>query len=432
MSGGQTKLSLGGHNQLKVIDGVFLIKDINVKDFVDKFGTPTYLFHLDMVADSTKNIMNVFKKVFSPKILTEKEYSDSCQACNVQPRGFYSVKSNYIEPVLQSIKNEGFGFEILSEPELNQLIKMAVDPKLILCGGPYFPVSLMKKALEYGIEEYVIYDLEDLKRLNSNAEQLGLRVKVILRFIQYKHVSRNGISLIDESFEILKQISQTSKNIEIIGILNHYGSQLNSVEVYRSNAEFLVDVANQLKDKSNIICKVFNIGGGFPESFVFPDTHFISYLQEMKKYFSENNWGNVNIYYEPGRYIVGGAGFLFSTIVRRNNHLSTLYFDVGTNIIPKFARTSIRFHNIDKIDCPIKSKFDIMGIIPSDQDILAKNYNFESDSQEGDRVVISGVGAYTLTFSNRFPYAFPSIIVSEKGEFRIFRGRGDSRDIAIN
>ena len=72
MSGGQTKLSLGGHNQLKVIDGVFLIKDINVKDFVDKFGTPTYLFHLDMVADSTKNIMNVFKKVFSPKILTEK------------------------------------------------------------------------------------------------------------------------------------------------------------------------------------------------------------------------------------------------------------------------------------------------------------------------------------------------------------------------
>ncbi len=489
MENGKTKLSLGGHNQLKLVNGVLLIKDLPVKTIIEKFGAPTFFFHSELIKKSTQNIMNIFEKVFSSRfqqknfqnkeseentVMEEKlqnaltsnsfesresvesrdsiDSRDSCEKRNNQTnselrnphtlqnnqkyenhtKGFYSVKSNYLEPVLDCLNEMKFGFEVITEPELNLLIRMQIDPTRILCGGPYFPLSLMEKAIKYGIQEYVIYDLEDLIALNEIAQKNSKILSIILRFVQYKYEARVGIPAIDESFKKLAEITRKSFNVKIIGILNHYASQMNSIEVYQKNAEFLVDIANKLLHHCRIRCSVFDIGGGFPESFVFPDAHFCTYLQEMKNIFEKNNWANVNIYYEPGRYIVGGAGFLLSTIVRRNNHFSTLFLDVGTNLIPLFARSSIRLHNVEKIECEQKRKFDIMGIIPSDQDLLAKNYNFEAESEVGDHVIISGVGAYTLTFSNRFPYAFPAIVFYENGEFYEYRSRGDSRDIALN
>ena len=484
----KTKLSLGGHHQLNLINGVLFIKDLAVKHIVDKYGTPTFFFHSDLIKSAIEKIDRIFVRAFSlenrldhrrigntscsanyvnriqkPKdtdFLNSQESSESrksvesqefCEKENnsnkndendsergqlvnlsIKPRGFYSVKSNYLEPVIKMINEMNFGFEIITELELNLLIKNRIDPERILCGGPYFPLSLMEKAINYGIDEYVLYDLDDLIKINDIANRANTRIKVILRFVQNKYEARVGIPAIDTEFDRLSDIIQKAKSIKIIGILNHYASQMNSIEVYQKNAEFLVDIANKLRDKCGIRCSVFDIGGGFPEAFIFPDTHFLKYLEEMRNIFIKNNWADVNIYYEPGRYIVGSAGFLFSKIVRRNNHYSTLFLDVGTNLIPIFARSSIRLHNVDKIACEQKKKFDIMGSIPSDQDLLAKNYNFEADSDVNDRVIISGVGAYTLTFSNRFPYAFPAIIFYENGEFHEYRSRGDSRDIALN
>jgi diaminopimelate decarboxylase len=220
-------------------------------------------------------------------------------------------------------------------------------------------------------------------------------------------------------------------NIRFVGILNHYGSQMNSVEGYRKNGQFLVGIANSLLEKCGIKISVFNIGGGFPESFVIPKNHFMDYLQEMKQIFSETGWGECSVYYEPGRYIVGGAGFLLASIVKKNEEFRTYFLDVGINIIPQFARSSLRFHNVDKICEEAQEKYDIMGIVPSDQDILAKNYNFQNTSEVGDKVIISGVGAYTITFSTRFPYQFPTILFCENDEISVFRSRGDSEDVSL-
>jgi len=85
--------------------------------------------------------------------------------------------------------------------------------------------------------------------------------------------------------------------------------------------------------------------------------------------------------------------------------------NIGNNICPKFSRSSFRFYNASKIDHPHKYKTSIAGIIPTDQDVLAKNYFFNNDIEIGDKVLITNVGAYTLTFSNRFPYELPSILL---------------------
>jgi len=49
--------------------------------------------------------------------------------------------------------------------------------------------------------------------------------------------------------------------------------------------------------------------------------------------------------------------------------------------------------------------------VPTDQDVLAKNYFFTKNLKENDIVLVTNVGAYTLTFSNRFPYTLPKILL---------------------
>jgi len=59
--------------------------------------------------------------------------------------------------------------------------------------------------------------------------------------------------------------------------------------------------------------------------------------------------------------------------------------------------------------------------MPTDQDVLVKDYFFTYDLKEGDIVVVTNVGAYNLTFSNRFPYLLPNIIlVKNKTATNIF------------
>ncbi|MBD3352663.1 MAG: hypothetical protein GF364_14345, partial [Candidatus Lokiarchaeota archaeon] len=55
----------------------------------------------------------------------------------------------------------------------------------------------------------------------------------------------------------------------------------------------------------------------------------------------------------------------------------------------------------------------IYGTVLSEEDILAKRYNFTDDTEEGDFVIVLNTGAYTHTFSNRFPYYRPKFYIIE-------------------
>jgi diaminopimelate decarboxylase len=73
-----------------------------------------------------------------------------------------------------------------------------------------------------------------------------------------------------------------------------------------------------------------------------------------------------------------------------------------------------------------------MGNIPSDQDILVKNYNFTPSIQTRDYILIANVGAYALTWSIRFPYPNPSIILIESDQIKEIHNRNSPNDFSIH
>ena len=188
--------------------------------------------------------------------------------------------------------------------------------------------------------------------------------------------------------------------------MNNIGQFEQNIKTIISNLKLLLE--------NKIFIENINLGGGFPEATVMKRDQLIKIARMIKDCFKKSSLVLPNISFEPGRYFVGDAGLFLSKIIRVSED-RWIFIDIGNHICPKFAKCSLRFYNASLIDEPHKYKTSIAGIVPTDQDVLAKNYFFTQKLREEDNVIITNTGAYCLTFSNRFPYVLPTIILV-KGE----------------
>ena len=194
---------------------------------------------------------------------------------------------------------------------------------------------------------------------------------------------------------------------------------MNNINQFKHNISALAYTLKLFSDHG-IDFENINLGGGFPEATVMPQDQLTQIAKEIKSTLEEFQINYRHIYFEPGRYFVGDAGLFISKIVKVDED-RWVFLNIGNHICPKFARCSLRFYNASQINKPHKYKTSIAGIIPTDQDVLAKDYFFTENLRKGDKVLITNTGAYCLTFSNRFPYSLPKILlINNKSLKQIF------------
>ncbi len=392
----KNKNSLFGNKYVNVKQNSLYLANIKVLDIAKEFSTPTFIYLNNKIQDNILKIKETFSEIFP------------------NSQGFYSMKANFFESVLKTVKNCQFGAEIVGIPELDILTKINFPLKIVIAGGPYLPNLFLNKLINRKIGYIVIYDIEDIQRIQNKIEELGLtssyHQKILIRFRSPKFTGRQGIELNNDNLQRINKIFNTCKNLQFKGILSHFGTRLKTIKNYEDNFNFIVSIMNSIKEVFKNYPEIIDIGGGFSNADSLKIGQLNNILRNMRDLLSENDINNYQIFYEPGRFITEDAGFCISKVFRYNNETKTVFLNIGNNYIPKFIKSSLRFYNASKIcDSPNKS-VDFMGPIPSDQDILAKNYNFTPSVTKGDIVLISNVGAYAYTWSTRFPYNSPSIL----------------------
>lgn len=397
---------LAGNPYLKVKEGAIIIDSVPLDTILRDYHTPLMIFIENRIRDNVKRFNNVFSNVFD------------------NYEGFYSVKANYLPTINKIISSEKIGAEIISIPELNMALNAKFSPENIIVGGPYLSNKLIKKCINHLIKEIVVYNLKDLKIIEKYAKKLNRCQNICLRINSGKYESKLGIKINSENSKIIKSILDQCNNIKISTILSHYGSQMNHPNQYLNNANLLIESLKILR-KNGISIKNINFGGGFPEATVIHEEQLKIIGKRIKKELKKNQIEYKNVYFEPGRYIVGDAAIFVSKIIKKTED-RWIFLNIGNNICPKFARCSLRFYNASQIEKAHKFKTSIAGIIPTDQDVLAKDYFFTNQIHDKDKVLITNVGAYCLTFSNRFPYRLPRMILIKDEEYKeIFNQKQD-------
>lgn len=388
------------------------VENVSFKTLASTYGTPCY--------------------IYSKKYLVE-QFSDYKNAFKGYPQTIicYSVKANSNLSILKVFKEMGSGFDIVSGGELERVIAIGANPKKVVFSGVAKSNEEVRKAIEFGILFFNVESFDELEVINKIAKktrhvaEISIRVNPDINPKTHPYISTGlksskfGIP-IRQSFEIYRE-AKKMKNIKLIGIDAHIGSQILDLDPFEDSLERLENLYFKLKDE-NINIDFIDIGGGLgikykDEDHPPPKKKFAQrIIKRMKRI-------NCKLLLEPGRSLVGNSGYLLTAVVyKKNNYKKNfLIIDAGMNDLLRPALYG-SYHKISKVIRSRKDEkiYDVVGPICETGDVIAKNLPM-NDVKLGDILVIHSAGAYGATMSSNYNTRpkIPEILVSGNETFLI-------------
>ncbi len=393
--------ALFGNPLVRETDNGIMLDNVSLRTIANDVPTPFYIMIGKKIRDNIRLLQKVARSFF-PTI-----------------RISYSVKANFMDLVLREVHNQNLTFDIISSYEYRLLKRNSANCDNLIVGGPYLPDSLIESALQEKNPLFVLYNPDQIQRLNMIAKSKNFTPNALLRFVAPKTQGHLGFTSNESTYYQLSNLIPNCSNITFQGVHSHYGTQINTIETYRKNILYLTEIAKHLEERGIFKTKIFDIGGGLPNAGTFKENKLISIFRVMKEEFGTQGFPDTQICIEPGRYIVEDAGLFLMEIISASDDGHTCFVNSGTHNIPRFARNSLRFYNVDQPLSHYNHKTTIYGIVPSEEDILMKNYNFSEKNEIGNKIMVMNCGAYAYTFSTRFPYHLPSLVYINDGTYEV-------------
>ncbi len=375
---------------MKYKKGHFYIENISAEKIAKKFGTPAYVYSYDRI----KNNINNFKKNFK----------------KVNPLICFSVKSNYNIKILEQISKFGLGADVVSKGELMQALKAKIKPEKIVFSGvgktyEELKFAISKKILLINAEsETEIIEIEKIAKKNNKKVNIGLRFNPDTDAETLKKIStgkkENKFGLTNLKFlELLKKY-KNSRFVNIICLSVHIGSQITSHKPYKN----MLGEVNKIIRKSKYKFKFIDLGGGMGIQYENNSNklNYIKYNNLIRSFLKKNN---SKIIFEPGRSIVGNAGYLISKIIyiKKTNTKNFIIIDCAMNDLIRPALYGAKHRIIpSKIKRKkILKKHEFVGPICETTDKFLTVPKYQKISQR-DIVIICDVGAYGMALSSNY------------------------------
>ena len=388
-------------------------EDVAVKNIVAKVGSPVYIY-------SQATLERHFK------VMDEAFAAVPHTIC-------YSVKANSNLAVLKSFINLGGGVDIVSGGELFRALKAGVDPRKVVYSGVGKKDDEIEYALTTDILMFNVESEQELDRINEIAGRLGKRAGIAIRVNPdvdpetHPYIS-TGLKKAKFGINIERSLAQyqrakAMKNLEILGIDCHIGSQLTKVAPF-------VDAITKLKrliaglNEMGINIAYFDLGGGLgirygEEEPPLPEEYGRAVVEETKGL-------GLHLLFEPGRNLVGNAGILVGKCLftKKGEEKSFVITDAAMNDL---ARPSLygSYHGVQAVrkDQDGTVVADIVGPICESGDFLAKDREIPNFRQ-GDLVAFMSAGAYGFSMSSNYNSRPRVAEVMVKGDkFEVIRER---------
>ena len=388
-------------------NGQLLADNVAISELANQYGTPLYVY-------SANHITQQFRA-----------YQDSLK--DKQHLICYSVKTNSNLSVLNLLAKLGAGFDIVSQGELERVLKAGGDPKKIVFSGVAKSIVEIKRALEVGIKCFNVESESELYRINQIAQQLGKIAAISLRInpdVDAKTHPYISTGLRENKFGISYQLAldvyrkaACLSHIKIAGIDCHIGSQLTELSPFLDATDRILALVDKLKAE-NIHLEHIDLGGGLGVCYD-NETPPCASLLTAELMAKLTNYADLEIIFEPGRSIIANAGILITKVEytkhQDGNHFAIV--DAGMNdlIRPALYKAWMRVLPVkeptssDKKEC-----YNVVGPICESSDVLA--YQRELSVAQDDLLVICSAGAYGFSMASNYnSHPRPAEIMLEGG-----------------
>jgi diaminopimelate decarboxylase len=365
------------------------------KKYLEKFNqieTPFYFYDLEVL----RNTLEVVKK----------------ESANSGYKVHYAVKANANPRILKIISSYGLGADCVSYNEIEAAIAAGFNPSDIVFAGVGKTDKDITAALQAGIYCFNCESIPEIEVMNQLAAKLNKTASIALRINPYidAHTHKYITTGIEESkfgintWEIDDVIKRLAgfKNIRLIGIHFHIGSQITRMSVFKS----LCARINELQiwfSSHNITLEIINVGGGLGIDYENPEHNpeFPDYFSLLHEFI--DLLPGQELHTEPGRSIVGQCGSLISKVLFIKNGSNTQFaiIDAGmTDLIrPALYQAHHKIENLSSGGSIYR--YDVVGPICESSDTFAKFIELPETSR-GDIIAIRSAGAYGEAMAMRY------------------------------
>ncbi|MER2513952.1 MAG: type III PLP-dependent enzyme [Nitrosomonas ureae] len=315
-------------------------------------------------------------------------------------RPHYAVKANPDERVLNTLIDEGVGFEIASIAELDLLLKLGVSAAEIFYSNPMKSRTYIEYAAAKGVEWYVLDSIEELRKIVSIKPDAKMYLRIDTPNIgsDWPLAGKFGTHLADIN-EIIHEAVRLKA--DLAGVTFHVGSQCRNPQNWRVGIERAKKVFAEMR-LVGLNPRLLNVGGGYPVRHVKPIPS-IEVIAEVINDAIADLPESIHVMAEPGRYLVSDSAYFVCRVVgtATRNGKRWMYWDAGmfggviemTEGLRYEILTDRKGNNIP---------WSIAGPTCDSVDILMHELMLPNDIQEGDFIYIPNAGAYTTAYASNF------------------------------
>jgi len=385
--------------------GTLHCEGVDLGSLAERFGTPSHVY-------SAGTIRNNFRRL--DKALSPLDHL----IC-------YAVKANSNLAILDLLAKEGAGFDIVSTGELFRVLKAGGRADRCTFAGVGKTSEAIAYALREGVYCFNVESEGELARINEIAGSLGLVAPIALRinpdvdakthkFISTgKSKNKFGIGL-DRAAGVYAEAAALP-HLKIRGVQTHIGSQILEASPFAEAAEKLASLVTDLKSRHDI--EFFSIGGGmgiiYTEALasgnpvwwdapgqpgrITPEDYAAALIPTLAPL-------GLRILFEPGRFLVGNAGVLLSTVqyVKKTPTKAFTIVDAAMNDLIRPALYE-GWHEI----VPLRQSsaapvpMDVVGPVCESGDFFAQD-RLLPPLAPGEVLALLSTGAYGFVMSSNY------------------------------
>ncbi len=382
----------------------------HIADKLQQFETPFYLYDMGLLRQTLESV-----------VYESKRYGYKVH---------YAIKANYDDRILAAIKEYGLGIDCASGNELAKAIEMGFDPKGIVYAG----VGKRDKEIAYAIDQEILAinceSIEELTVVDEISRQKGVVTNVALRINpdidpKTNHCidtgqadSKFGISY-EEVMENAEMI-QGLKNLNIIGIHLHIGSQIRELHVFENMCNKVNVIVENLV-KLGFSFDFIDVGGGLGVNYDVPENepipNFASLFSIVNNYLKV---GDRDVHFEFGRSIVAECGELITKILYNKTTATGRRLLIVDGSMTELVRPAMygSYHNIENVTSEetLTKKYTVVGTACESTDVFAENISLKV-SKRGDLLTLKSAGAYGMSMASRYNlHDLPGAVYSDQIE----------------
>ncbi|MBF6057791.1 diaminopimelate decarboxylase [Thiomicrorhabdus heinhorstiae] len=323
----------------------------------------------------------------------------------------YAVKTNSNLAVLNVLARMGSGFDIVSQGELERVLRAGGDPDKVVFSGVAKQSSEIRRALEVGIRCFNIESHAELDRIQKVAQEMDKIANISIRVnpdVDAQTHPYISTGLKDNKFgvDILKapelyEDACACSHVNPIGIDCHIGSQLTQITPFVDALKRVLALKDTLAELGIDLHHV-DLGGGLGIQYTDETPPEISdYIQALVK---ELNDPSIEIIVEPGRAIAGNAGILLTEVeyLKPTDHKNFAIIDAAMNdlIRPALYQAYQEIIPVEPREDGLDAEWDLVGPVCETGDFLGKNRRM--NLKAGDLLAVRSAGAYGFTMSSNY------------------------------